>query len=1044
MSVETKPIVDKNVTPNPAISESAVADAGNYVLKNGDALDQLRRFKRVRSLGPIASVGALYSGVYMGYFYTTVGTIPGRVGVIAATAGVAALAGPFVRNREQRKAQAVLDQQEKISAKVGTKVEIYQYKEDKLGKREKHLDLRWYGFTDQEANPAQLKEQLTQVAIAGKELNAKRFVLPFDQVESFLPADEETGDLYTQSEWLQETKKRDIVDEKHENDELLVVTAPELAKIIEGIETLENNQPLHAIMQLLHKVAPSHPSHDWYKHYAGNPQVIEKQLEKVFRTSFERNLEDVHSRRTLDEDFVPGRKRIYSTGKVTLSGETPLIEWRGVNEWTHTNTTNFLEHKHITPDDFVDVLTKPHEYTPERVAEVCEVAAWLTIKEVAIGLGEGEGIDQTHQVVTTDESETDTLPLQQRVVEEEAGTKRGLRRNTVKHGINLRKTSIGRRVGRSAAMLAASFGLGFGIGEHQEYEASRVIDRTEQLQASLAEERGVPSYEIDFLEVFEEAEKENLVYQTYDTVFGNPLNEIDGLTSNLVNNILVQAGLQYAPQEIQEFVTQNTQEQDCITCDAPVGNVTNTPNRPVWYVESMNGMNSEGYWAERVLEVVDFEGMQWTAQSNYRNDERDAIIADAQPLPVPEQLDMTQPMVRVQRAIEFGYSEATSNFTPYEFTHATDEILVTVPLLEGTRIAGAILEDDIATRVVSFKDGTQGLIIPRVSGPMTLEYWLTPDADAEVSAIGPIRPNDEVRADQVEPVWEDHLGYQLPDDPQERLEFQESYIRNEFSYRLAPIRDPQIVFDRTRYAEDVLRYKEANCNVANSLLAISNPENLNAVTGYRNTNSDPSGRQYLSGSEQHLWTVDRDGSRYDATPGGLLPEEAAHFEEDFGGKGLENPARERQDAMFRILMGAGLVTAAGFAYWKRRRIRQGYEAFDAWTADMQLQSLSTKKLMEGYAAFNHIQFAGPDFALADSLQIKPAFPGIDVSRESTLAGFKKYIDEDTLQARMDTLREAQATTPNRKERRAIKRAKRILSLLDKSKSRTNEDVEEQE
>src|SRR5262249_23428770 len=143
------------------------------------------------------------------------------------------------------------------------------------------------------------------------------------------------------------------------------------------------------------------------------------------------------------------------------------------------------------------------------------------------------------------------------------------------------------------------------------------------------------------------------------------------------------------------------------------------------------------------------------------------------------------------------------------------------------------------------------------NGYVKLEYWLAKDPDFQLKARAPIteegKPLPSNRFDQI---WTEHLGQPPAADPDERLAQEQAYIKA-FKYRAQPLVDEQVIRNDLSYADAVLDAQKANCNVANTLLTISNPTKLNYVIGFGNSNTkeqEASGTTYLSANEAHAWT----------------------------------------------------------------------------------------------------------------------------------------------------------------------------------------------
>lgn len=135
MSIETRPI-----TNDPWLSaeqQTTVKAAGDVIIKKGDALDKLSNFRRIRTLGPTASVSAFVYATYGIHFSHTLESLPTVFGLGVATTASLIAARPIARRIENKNARRSLKQNEILSDIAGTKVELYRYKTGK-GPRKKN------------------------------------------------------------------------------------------------------------------------------------------------------------------------------------------------------------------------------------------------------------------------------------------------------------------------------------------------------------------------------------------------------------------------------------------------------------------------------------------------------------------------------------------------------------------------------------------------------------------------------------------------------------------------------------------------------------------------------------------------------------------------------------------------------------------------------------------------------------------------------------------------------------------------------------------
>ena len=990
-------------------SPSSFKKVAQDVRLSGDTLDRVRGLQRIQSLGYTAAIGAGIEGFYHGFYYTSIGTVPSRIGIALATGLAAAAVSPAVNAYERRRTTEALGRNQDASEAVGVPVEFFSHK-NKLGRsNKKDLDMRVYiDSEDGHVPPDNVIDILKKAKEVGEDSGVTSFVLPNEVVSRFNPDDKDDviGEKVHQRDWLYDIKKRDLYDEKEGDNELLIVTPSELEALLSNVEVVKKGEPLDTIMRQLKKISPDHPSHAWYAQYINNTEVARLNLTRIFTKAIETGLEDVSVDRIKDDEATPGRRRIYRIGKITDGeGSSPLIEWQGMSEWTQHEYTDLLDHNHIAESDIKEVLANPDAYTMRRVKEVCEVAAFLTLKGHTLDIVEGVGDQGSTPKRDEEDRETET-PLQQRVVESVHGKKgKRWRRKKEKNGISIQKTSFGRRLGRSAAMIAATAAIGYGLGEHAEYLSQGISDRADQIRQVEADEKDIPLYETDITAAYEQARKEDPVYYAYQQLALEHLGVFDEFVGNTVTNVLQKIGAKYTPDELKDFVDNNLDETDCSLCSSVPGNINQKPNTPEWYLESVGGMDSSGYWAEQVLNRTDYDGVLWDSNLSYRDDEIDQAIDAAQPLPTPDYLP-EGPYIKVSRTVVLN----TINGKRLD----GNRVLYPVPVLEGTHVAAAAINNNETASVVSFADGTQGIILSYHADPTKVEYYVVPGDSIKTHATRNIQPREEIPLEDINQLWTEKLGQPLPDDPKERIGLQESVLQG-FGYRLAPLPNNSVIFDKYAFAQQALNGDVANCNVANGLLAISNPDELNGAIGHLNNNSSGD-EEYLSAGEKHFWTVSHDGEIFDGTPSDVLPEEKEAFTENFDGETYVDPAEERRDSFLNILGGIGLIAAGGVGLWQRRRLASAYNALHSRLLSIQVNAISTENLTNAYGALNNALY-NENSTDGQPIIIEDIF-GQSLDRETLLTQFARYTGHNTILA-----------DNNNQTSEDLRRAQRVINLL---------------
>jgi hypothetical protein len=354
-------------------------------------------------------------------------------------------------------------------------------------------------------------------------------------------------------------------------------------------------------------------------------------------------------------------------------------------------------------------------------------------------------------------------------------------------------------------------------------------------------------------------------------------------------------------------------------CEVSVGNVgsADQPNHPEWAIQSFGGMDSRGYWTEGVLSELTADKIAWLKpNSNFSLGPDDDLHLPF--LPKAPSIVFSGSGLVVERTINVDASD------PQAYQRITEHnSWVPVPILKGTKLASASIDGNGGVRMRAMEDGTQTLVVPaQDKKTVTIRYVLVPDTNDEVSdphAIYditrrslPNTPSMRNLEREAHRSWTEHTDVRVStgpiNDSDESIQKEAQYMGRNFDYRLSPLADDKVLNSSMDFPNAVLTARQANCNTANTLLAISNPRTVNLAEGYLNSDQKPNGKAYLSAHDAHVWTVAHDGAIIDGTPGNnILPEEAAFFNEDY-----DPPAPAEVPPI--LLWGAGLAIASGGVY----------------------------------------------------------------------------------------------------------------------------------
>jgi len=410
-----------------------------------------------------------------------------------------------------------------------------------------------------------------------------------------------------------------------------------------------------------------------------------------------------------------------------------------------------------------------------------------------------------------------------------------------------------------------------------------------------------------------------------------------------------------------------------------------------WHLETTGDISTEGYWSTGTMNVMDFD------YRTYRTEDGNTF------LDLPEQPEQEyDATIKVSRDTDFS-----------DWTQLGDDFFtLDVPVLQGTmpvasnidgRYTGVLLHDDNSFSIVVNRDR----FLELAGSDQRINYWLAAGSYMGVRATsGTSYPGDESNYNHTDitDTWNEALG-SAPVDPEERIQAEVDYIHEHFTYSLEPLSDdtmedmdmsgPMLPFNE--FLQIALDEEKANCNVAAALVAMDNPQ-LNPAVGYFNGTDADSKPESLQSGESHMWLVDSEGHTIDPTP----------TKEALTDK-IENILGSKQAA---VLAGFALVGVA-FEVVRRRSRR--------WRAQKLVDSYSTGELYAAKQVADRASFA-KDF---DLRRIQPAPESLGREKALETASKQHLHDEHVSESLRTVSREA----PTRKQRRAARKAQRVLKTL---------------
>lgn len=333
---------------------------------------------------------------------------------------------------------------------------------------------------------------------------------------------------------------------------------------------------------------------------------------------------------------------------------------------------------------------------------------------------------------------------------------------------------------------------------------------------------------------------------------------------------------QHARTKAYDFMARNRHTSDLhkvgdqqIILSGGVGNVVDDRSRPMWRLTAHN-MSPTGEWPTAVSATIDGyvpstgspTAVNWDLSEQYRKTQ------GATRVPVPVELEAPQgSWIKVEGDVS-RFDAGVIN------DKATAGLYLPIPVRDGTvPVAGNL--DGKPLTLWSGPNGAYAFVLPLDSQAPNgkLTYWVQPRPGAGPRAIGQTVINQ--KAGQLPPIKEQVIKEFLEAHlPQLRsTTFKEggdafaAYIHNNFTYDLAPLPTDSLrhVLSWEDFVKLVWSGKEANCNVANTLVAIRYPD-LNGVFEFNNGPGGDPGVLDLQEAHMNLVRWGEGSKRIDATP----------------------------------------------------------------------------------------------------------------------------------------------------------------------------------
>lgn len=879
-----------------------------------------------------------------------------------------------MRKHSVKKVEGITESYKNISQDFnGDSLEIFR---QPLGKKQYKTHLIWEPSDPQ--NTETTISQLTRIKEEVEDTELSTILAPFSAINNICQAKGlEPPKPTNKNEWLSKNRFNRsgvINDVAKANDQLCSFTQQELEKFVESLHKDKVN-PLDIYMQLLSTLRANHPSLKYYGQATSKSSKLRSVLAKSLASQISSRLGDTDVMSVQSKDGSHKvKQKIHKTGRIpTRNHKSPRISWNLNTGLPLGETQSLLDFVGIKEKDLANLPKIIDKMHPSKAIVACEIGAYMTLQESLkqapnqriTGLSVSKQIRKSEQA---DGAEA-VRGMQVRIAD------RVYSRKPPKDSTETKGISIGRYADHRRCIAWLAIGSSFlgGIataGLAEKYTSSYYDKNVDKIEKRI---QAIPSdQELDFDKIYADFP---ILFQAADELEKTryKINEIpEKLASNLANLN------KFTPEEIKELSKKQLEERS----DTRIGDVKPGENRPVWFIESAGGMNSEGYWAQASTNLLNPGGpspsgttdISWRNYTLYQQitDENGKYaevhskihetIKSASRLPTLSQANLPTKYLHVQRDIstvigaDGGSWSTDSNFEALE-----DMTFFDVPVLEDTQISAAQLNGSIPMKVLTLKNGKQVLLGHERFKEGKIEYWLTPKPNSNtIKSIGTISTRDMgIPLKPEKEAWQTELPESLKLKGTERVVAQSTYITSNFRYSLQPFgkSGPKDIID---YSLKVMKSKKANCNTANSLLLLSNTGELNGVSGFNNSNSDEqikANKMHLSSAESHFWTVDKNGKKHDATPGGASEEDAKFFEENFA-ESYAKPGETRQKVLIGIGGLLGIAAVGGAGWSSRRRVKKSIKKSLKKHADKKLIDYDDNAKKVAYEIVNHSLFAG--------------------------------------------------------------------------------------
>jgi hypothetical protein len=954
--------VPANSAPAP---ESQFHQTVEAVQQKGDIFDRLTWLRRNSFIG-----GTALTGTCVASFDAFAGTTP-----ISFTSGGLVLAGsliastaarPFAERSQRKKAAPLLESYAAIQSDFnGDSVEIYRTQT-----KAKTLHVLW------EARPNITREDVPD-ALAQLDKEVQRTDIKTVTISSAAVAefDIEKPTPIDRFDWMKQIKRKTPVEDVYnEEDAVLKFTAAEFSNFVSALHEHEQ-RPLDIYMNLLKQHAKRHPSLAYYGNGMAKSASDRQRLARSLAARLNAKLQDIDVQPVHDDyGQYRGKEKVNKIGRIGIpKGGKPRIEWSLSTGRPLGETESLLAFFGLDETKLADLPEAAKTMRRDQLITACELGAYLSLADALHKKPKlTTAIQRGDQGVQANQANGEHVRGMQVRTVDRLAIRRKARPIDAQELTGVSLQPLGRRrLGRTALAIVAAGTAGFGLYNgaytyYDNYFEKHISGLYDKMSAAKYGSSDYKHYEA----MIAAAGKSDPLYTAIDAV-SNVQGEVRAAIDEQFTELAEYRDL--VPSELEEIAEDQYEDRNI----SLVGDVPNGKNKPRWFMQSYGGMSSEGYWSESSYHNVDFDsGIMWyghEAQMDHwdtNSRETGKRVAAALPLlPMPDNVDRTQPHVKIERLLSSDVGDALDDKNVRAAARAGygflgDYTAINVPVLKDTHIVAGSYKGK-AIKVYRQKDNQQVILVPKQRGRSgesgKMEYWLAPHARDSIRAMEPIDDLGTYDSDVMPALtagWQQTLPQSLHKQGLARADMQAAFLRNTFQYALQPLKKSPSG-NLAEYAQQVLISRVANCNTANTLLAVSNPTVLNPISGYHNTDTPAqkkANRRHLSSNEAHLWTADKDGSIHDATPGPATGKDAEHFKEDYASE-FSDPAAQR--ALYLKLAGGLLLlgVAGRTGYRSRHRAQAAAIHIARAQAAKTIAAASDQQMLQASEIINHIGYA---------------------------------------------------------------------------------------